>query len=103
MFYICESVAASPLPVSEEKIRTEIHPQHVRFVAAGVEEGWVVFGGPRTNGDGGAILIKAPSEEACRAHLAKDPMLIAGAQSYHVSEFHIFEHNPCLDPLLADE
>ena len=102
MFYVCEAIPASPLPVPEEAIRDEIHPAHVRFVAEGVEKGFIVFGGPKTDA-GGIVLIKAPSLEACQAYLAADPMLIAGAQRYHISEFHIFEHNPCLDVLLADE
>ena len=102
MFYFCEAIPASPLPVSEEKVRDEIHPQHVQFVAKGVEKGDIVFGGPKTD-VGGVILVKAPSLEACRAILADDPMLVAGAQSYRISEFLIMEHAPCLDPLLTEE
>ena len=102
MFYICEAVPASPLPVPAEKVRDEIHPQHIRFVADGVEKGIVVFGGPKTD-VGGVILMKAPSMAACRAFLAEDPMLIAGAQSYRIAEFRIIEHHPCLAALLADE
>ena len=102
MFYVCEGIPASPLPVPAEQIRDEIHPKHVRFVADGVEKGLVVFGGPKS-GDGGILLIKAPSLDACQAFLRGDPMVIAGAQSYRISEFQIMEHDPCLDPLLADE
>ncbi len=102
MFYVCEGIPASPLPVPAELVRDEIHPKHVQFVAAGVEKGVVVFGGPKTD-VGGIILIKAPSAEACEAFLSGDPMVAAGAQTYRISEFRIMEHNPCLDPLLADE
>ena len=102
MFYFCEAFLTDPPPVPEEKIRTEIHPQHVQFVADGVEKGIVIFGGPKPS-DGGAILIKAPSRKACQAFLDGDPMLIAGAQQYRITEFQIFEHNPCLDPILTEE
>ena len=101
MFYVCEGNLASPLPVSHEKIRDELHPKHVQFIADGVEKGYVVFGGPKT-GIGGIVLIKAPSLEACQAFLNGDPMVAAGAQRYTVTEFQIVEHHPCLEPILAD-
>ena len=102
MFYICEGNLTSPRPVSVELVRDELHPKHVQFIADGVEKGVVVFGGPKT-GIGGVVLIKAASLEACQAFLAEDPMVRAGAQSYRITEFHIVEHQPCLDGLLTDE
>ena len=102
MFYLCEGILASPLPVSEAQVRDELHPKHVQFIADGVEKGVVIFGGPKS-GVGGIVLVKAPSLDACQAFLNGDPMVIAGAQSYRISEFRIIEHNPCLDPLLTDE
>ena len=102
MFYICEAFPVSPLPVPEERIRDEIHPLHVQFVAAGVAVGTVVFGGPKPGG-GGVILVKAPSMDSCRAFLDGDPMVKAGAQSFRITEFQIFEHAPCLDPILGHE
>ena len=101
MFYLCEASPVPQPPVSAEMIRDEIHPQHVRFVADGVEAGIVVFGGPKTAG-GGVILVKAPSLAGCRAFLATDPMVKAGASVFRVTEFQIFEHAPCLDPILSD-
>ncbi len=101
MFYVCEGNLASPLNVSREMIRDELHPKHVQFIADGVEKGYVVFGGPKT-GIGGIVLIKAPSLEACQAFLSEDPMVAAGAQYYTVTEFQIVEHHPCLEPILAD-
>ena len=89
------------MPVPAELVRDELHPKHVQFIAAGVEKGVVVFGGPKT-GIGGIVLIKAPSPEACRAFLSEDPMVVAGAQTYTVTEFRIVEHQPCLDPILED-
>lgn len=100
MFYICESHLSDPQPVAAERIEKELRPAHVRFVAEGVAERRVVFGGPKTAGDGGFILVSAPSRAACDAFLARDPMVQAGAQSYAVSEFLIMEHDPCIDPLL---
>ncbi len=102
MFYVCEGNLTSPLPVPAELVRSELHPKHVRFIADGVEKGIVVFGGPKT-GIGGVVLIKAPDLDTCRAFLDKDPMVLAGAQSYRITEFHIVEHAPCMEPLLADE
>lgn len=101
MFYVCEGNLASPLPVSHEKIRDELHPKHVQFIADGVEKGFVIFGGPKT-GIGGIVLVKAPSLDACQAFLSGDPMVKAGAQYYTVTEFQIVEHHPCLEPILAD-
>ena len=101
MFYVCEGNLTSPLPVPVELVRDELHPKHVQFIADGVEKGFVVFGGPKT-GIGGIVLIKAPSLDACQAFLNDDPMVVAGAQSYTITEFQIVEHNPCLEPLLAD-
>ena len=103
MFYLCEAVSASPLPVPAEKVRDEIHPQHVVYVAEGVEKGIVVFGGPKSDNAGGVILVKAPSLAACQAFLDGDPMRRAGASEYRVTEFLIKEHAPCLDPLLDSE
>ena len=102
MFYVCEGILSSPLPVSIELVRDELHPKHVQFIADGVEKGMVVFGGPKT-GVGGIVLIKAPSLDACQAFLKDDPMVAAGAQNYRITEFQIVEHNPCLDPLLTEE
>ena len=101
MFYVCEGNLVSPLPVSIELVRDELHPKHVQFIAAGVDKGMVVFGGPKT-GVGGIVLIKAPSLEACQAFLDEDPMVVAGAQRYTITEFRIVEHQPCLDPILED-
>lgn len=101
MFYVCEGNLTSPLPVPVEQVRDELHPKHVQFIADGVEKGFVVFGGPKT-GIGGIVLIKAPSLDACQAFLNDDPMVIAGAQSYTITEFQIVEHDPCLEPLLSD-
>jgi len=103
MFYICEATLSSPPPVPEERIRDEIHPAHVRFVADGVGKGIVVFGGPKTAGGGGVLLVRAASAAACRAFLDEDPMVRAGAHSFRVTEMRIFEHDPCLDPILRDE
>ena len=102
MFYVCEGILSSPLPVSIELVRDELHPKHVQFIADGVEKGMVVFGGPKT-GVGGIVLIKAPSLDACQAFLKDDPMVAAGAQRYRITEFQIVEHNSCLDPLLTEE
>ena len=49
------------------------------------------------------ILIKAGSLAECRAFLAGDPMVVAGASHYRITEFLIKEHAPCLDPLLDGE
>jgi len=103
MFYVCEAVSADPLPVPVEQVRDVIHPQHIQFVAAGVEKGVVVFGGPKSDNAGGVILIKAASLADCRAFLADDPMVVAGASNYRITEFIIHEHAPCLDPLLDGE
>ena len=102
MFYICEGNPKSPLPVPAELVRDKLHPEHVRFVADGVEKGVIIFGGPKT-GTGGFILLKAPSMEDCRAFLNNDPMVVAGAQDYRITEFRIIEHHPCLDQILAEE
>ena len=101
MFYVCEGNLTTPLPVSPEEVRDVLHPKHVQFIAAGVDKGVVVFGGPKT-GIGGVVLIKAPDLAACKAFLDEDPMVAAGAQSYTITEFRIVEHHPCLDPLLDE-
>lgn len=100
MFYMCESHAAAHPPVSAEEIQNVIHPAHVRFVVEGIQEGIVIFAGPKTAGGGGFILVSAESADACHAYLDRDPMLKAGAQTYVVSEFRIIDHNPCMDPVL---
>ena len=101
MFYVCEGNLTSPLSVPVELVRDELHPKHVQFIADGVEKGYVIFGGPKT-GIGGIVLIKAPSLDACKTFLNNDPMVLAGAQSYTITEFQIVEHNPYLEPLLSD-
>ena len=57
----------------------------------------------RVDAHGGVILIKAGSLAECRAFLAGDPMVVAGASHYRITEFLIKEHAPCLDPLLDGE
>lgn len=99
MFYFCEAFLSDPMPLPDRETLEAVHTEHIRYVAAGVEQGVVVFGGPK-KANGGALLIKAPSMEACEAFLAGDPMIRAGAQRYDVTEFRIIEHAPCLDPLL---
>jgi len=101
MFYFCEAFLSDPMPVKDKDELTAIHDEHVRYIAAGAERGVVVFGGPK-KANGGVVLIKADSIEGCQAFLAEDPMLKAGAQRYDITEFQIIEHNPCLDPLLAE-
>ena len=100
MFYICRSRFIEPLPVSEQLLKRELHPAHVKFVADGVDAGIVVFGGPKTESGGGVLLLRAPDLAACNEFLASDPLVKAGVQSFEVTEFQIFEHAPCLDPLL---
>jgi uncharacterized protein YciI len=100
MFYICRSRFTEPLPVSEQLLERELHPAHVKFVADGVKTGIIVFGGPQTGGKGGVLLLRAPDMTACNEFLASDPLVSSGVQSFEVTEFQIFEHAACLDPLL---
>ena len=97
-YYILSGVYNGPGP--DEETAAALLPGHKAFVAAGVERGDVLFGGPRASGVSGMIVVRAESEEALMAYIAADPMVTHGIQHYEITELLPMEHQEYLAPWL---
>lgn len=67
----------------------ELLKEHHAFTAKGLEEGWILFAGPGTNG-GGVIIAKAESMEAIKEIFKQDAFCVNQINDYEFVEFRFF-------------
>ena len=73
---------------------------HIALMAKGVEDGVILFAGPRLDADGGFVLMRAKGKAEAEAFFDRDPFKINDIQSYHFKAFDLREHNACIDDWL---
>jgi len=95
-YFILAGVHNAPLPVTEEEFSQKLQ-EHQAFVKKGVEEGYILCGGPNLAGGGGFLIARAESREEMEKFLETDPFVIQKIQRYEFSEFLPDQHNPCLN------
>lgn len=66
-----------------------------------VENGSVLIAGPKMKGSG-LLIVKCEDEAAAAALGAGDPFVLAGVQTYEISEFRLFNGNACVKEWFAD-
>lgn len=71
---------------------------HQQYLQAGFASGMLLFSGPKVGQRGGVIVMKAESLEEVEAFFAKDPMQVAGIQSYQIVEFALFNCQDAVRP-----
>lgn len=92
-FFIIEGVFIEPCSVSKETLEQSIK-DHVQYLDQGFDDGSILASGPKAQGGGGFIIMKADSEDDIFNYLEKDPMKVAGVQNYIVNEFSIHKSLP---------
>lgn len=88
-YFVAESVFRSPLPVSDEEVKTRFIPAHEKHIASGIGEGRVLLAGPKVGEGGGLMLARAESREELDAFLARDPFVTGGIADFTVREFRL--------------
>ena len=89
-YFIIEGTTKQPLPLSQEEMKKAI-AEHLVFLQRGFDEGWMLLSGPKAQGGGGVILMKAESLESVTEYLSKDPLLTSGTQDYKIVEFKLHD------------
>jgi nitroreductase/uncharacterized protein YciI len=92
-FFIVEGVFVNPCPVSQDELNKAI-AGHIAYLDQGFDDGSILVSGPKSQGGGGFIIMKAESEEDIFDFLEKDPMKVLGVQTYYVNEFNIHKSLP---------
>jgi len=70
---------------------------HLQAMRRRYEEGTVLFGGPFRTGDGGIVLLEAPSRLDAKTVLESDPAVGAG-----VLDYTLFEVRPYFDVIAGE-
>ena len=85
-YYVLEGTFRNGLP--ENSILQTAINAHLAYLSSGFEDGSILFSGPRMDGKGGgAIVIKSDDIDAfCQ----NDPLVQAGIQEYHITEFSLY-------------
>ena len=92
-FFIIEGIFVDPCPVGKEALEQSIR-EHLAYLDTGFENGTILVSGPKAEGGGGFILMRAESEDDIFDFLEQDPMKILGVQNYIVSEFSVHKNHP---------
>lgn len=90
MFFIIEGITNEECIMTEKEALAS-HAAHVAFVNKEIENGRVKLAGPKANGGGGFIILKAEDEEEAEKFIEADPSYISGAQKYNVTPWQIFD------------
>ncbi|MGO8952799.1 MAG: YciI family protein [Rhodomicrobium sp.] len=70
---------------------------HLQAMRRRYDEGTVLFGGPFRTGDGGIVLLEAPSRPDAKTVLESDPAVGAG-----VLDYTLFEVRPYFDVIAGE-
>ncbi|NNN07000.1 MAG: hypothetical protein HKL90_13975 [Elusimicrobia bacterium] len=62
---------------------------HIRHLRELARKGQLVMGGPFQNGDGGMLIIKAPSHLEARRIAESDPFVSGGIENYELRTWEI--------------
>jgi uncharacterized protein YciI len=91
-YFLTEPLFKDPIPVDKETLEG-IVTRHEDFLKAGIDEGWILFCGPKvlTTGRGGLVILKANSREEIEKHFLKDPLQESGIVTFRFTEFNIFK------------
>jgi len=74
--------------VENEKV-APYRASHKAWVQHGIDKGWFIFAGPKSNRDGGLILVKEVSLDKLQAFIAKDPYIKEKLAQYQLIDFSI--------------
>ena len=94
-YFIVEGVFNDPVPVPREE-RAELLAGHKEFVARGLSAGSVLCAGPKVEGSGGFIILRAESREALDEYLNTDPHLQSGVSYFNITEFNPVDRQDCV-------
>jgi uncharacterized protein YciI len=73
---------------------------HLAYLKAGFDSGSFLVYGPKANREGGIIVIKSEDvEQFCQ----NDPLVIAGAQEYRITEFSPLHFKDAVKPWFDGE
>jgi uncharacterized protein YciI len=101
MFVLAEAIYASPLPCSRQELDEVLLPAHDAHVRAGMERGLVLLGGPKVQGGGGFLLLRADSRAQLDEFLQADPLVVHKVQTFRLTPWNILDHAPELDGLFS--
>ena len=85
-YYLVENFGIEN-PSIDEATLTEIMNQHFVYQREAVDEGFVLFAGPKVGASGGCMIIKADSYEEVFEYVSGDPLNIAKLREYNINEF----------------
>ena len=101
MYYVAEAVYTVPLPCSPSELAEELMPDHTAHIRSGVEAGLVLLAGPKGEGDGGFVILRADSRGELDAFLGQDPLVLRGVQTFRVTPWKIFDYPAAAEALLG--
>jgi uncharacterized protein YciI len=91
LFFIEGTLTGLPIEKADFKARLK---EHLDYLDKGVAEGWIIMVGPKTDGQGGAMVVKADNADMVEDYLANDPFKFYGIQTYRLVEFECGKYNP---------
>ncbi|MDR3331063.1 MAG: YciI family protein [Synergistaceae bacterium] len=89
-YFIIEGVNRGSITKSEAEIGETLE-KHRHYVNSGIEDGTILFGGPKSAGDGGIIIIKAKTTEDAKTIMNNDPLATDGLHEPRLIEFDLYK------------
>ena len=74
---------------------------HHAYWAPFMQEGKVLFSGPKPAG-AGVLVVKCENEEEVKAMIANDPFVLNGVAEFEPIEFKVFYKNPAAESWFAE-
>ncbi len=86
-FYMLEGTFRKPLaqtPAMQQAIDA-----HLAYLNGGLQDGSILLSGPRSDGKGGGVIVIKSDD--IEAFCQNDPLVQAGIQDYHITEFSLLD------------
>ena len=87
MNFYCANGFVSPDFDKTSPAGQELWKGHMDFVKSGIADGWLLCTGPKSEGGGGVLIIKANSANKVREIFSHDPLHTAGYNRFEITEF----------------
>jgi uncharacterized protein YciI len=89
-YFIIEGVNRGNITKSGAEIEETLE-KHRRYVDRGIEDGTILFGGPKSAGGGGIIIIKAKTIEDAKIIMNDDPLATYWLHEPSLMEFDLYK------------
>ena len=100
-YFVIEGTSKTPILVDKATLDKALQ-EHLDFLQKGYDSGYILVAGPKANGDGGVIIMKAIDLEEVERIISMDPLKKADVQDYRIVEFNAHDYQSMVKEWFED-